>query len=205
MIKTLAPHANIPTPDMERILFLMRPWTTNIRGSMYWLQRRNFLLYFRSNPRSTEYMLEQANEFHMKYAKEACCDFFLDPRIEEEGPYQHRSWISKELTELSSDELAKSNYDTIVFLYSDAIGLGWEGVERKMHRLKTAQYIVINGRRRIFVWDATSRRALAFRRLVSRAWWLELFLSPVLWIVAMILAQYDAMKRLNNKQGTGHR
>ncbi len=199
MIKIISPHANIPVPAIRRALFVLQPWARKMAGGSSWRDFRNYLLHYRGNPRSVEYMLDVASEFRVKYAANASVELLAEPTLLEMIPERHRSWIKKIWTELRVESLNRNAYDTIIYLYSDAIGLGWGEIERKLLRLKAAQYLVINGRRRIFVWNRDSRRALALRRFIAKTWVLEMLLVPALLCVSGILALYDSLAGEVNK------
>ncbi len=193
MIRIISPHANVPVPTMKRILCVFRPWLRENGGKNKWKDYRDYLIHYRANPRGMEYMLDLASEFRAKYASSAFVDLLAEQTIPDAIPERHRSWIKKVWTELQIESLAENGYDTIIYLYPDAIGLGWNHIERILLRLKTRHYLVINGRRRIFVWDRDSRRALALRRFIAKAWALEMLLAPALLCVSGILALYDSL------------
>lgn len=193
MIKVISPHGNISVPTIRRALFVLHPWTRKMAGGGSWRGFRNYLLHYRANPRGVEYMLSVASEFRAKYAANASVELLTEPTLLEKIPERHRSWIGKIWTELRVENLIGNGYDTVIFLYPDAIGLGWKETERKLLHLKAPQYLVINGRKRIFVWDRDSRGALALRRFVAKAWVLEMILGPVLLCVSTILVLYDSL------------
>jgi hypothetical protein len=60
--------------------------------------------------------------------------------------------------------------DTVVFLYPDAIGLGFGRLEREVGRLKKnwAALRALNGRRRDFLLSSSTLWALRLRRLIER-------------------------------------
>jgi hypothetical protein len=102
------------------------------------------------------------------------------------------------------EELHHRKYDTVVFLYPDAIGTDWRKVERRLVGLKADRYLIINGRRRVFFWDEESRGALAWRRFLERTWLTELLLVPAAVCVTAGLALFDALgKVLARRQEVG--
>ena len=71
--------------------------------------------------------------------------------------------------------------------------MGWEDIETNLKKLKAVQYIVLNGRRREFIWDQEARRALAIRRFIEKAGWIEALLGPWLWITASLFYLSDLL------------
>ncbi len=187
MINIISPHANVPLPPIERALFVLRPWLPTDSDGITETRRR--LLEYRANPRSVEYMLDRAEEFKTQYATNAITDVLVER--DASVPEKHRTWIRQ--VQVAGSRL--SGYDAVIFLYPDAIGLGWDATEQSLRQLNTRQYLVINGRRRIFVWDDASRRALAWRRLLYRVSFLELLFAPVMFIAASWFALSDALTR----------
>ena len=184
MIKIIAPHANTSLLPINNVLFVLQPWTLKLRNDSSWMAVREFRMHYRANPRNSEYMLDLANAFIHQHAKGANYDLVVGEDFVAEIPEKYRAWPSHLFTKYSFIELSKQNYDTIVLLYHDPLGLGWEDIEKFLKRLNVAQYIVINGRRREFVWDQEAQRAIAVRRLIAKMGWLEVFLAPWLWITA---------------------
>ena len=159
MIKIVSPHSNTLLLPIESVLFVVCPWRTGEGG---WMGLRRQLLEYRANPRSVEYMLDRATEFKAQSAPGAVADVLVAG--ETLIPEKHYTWIRQVQTALAN----LNGYDTVVLLYPDAIGLGWDTLERAVGDLHAQQYIVINGRRRMFVWNDASRRAVAWRRLLYR-------------------------------------
>ena len=81
--------------------------------------------------------------------------------------------------------------DTVVLLYSDAIGQGFGRIESVVRRRSRVPVIVLNGRRRKFALDSRTRRALWLRRRVE-LWMLgELFALGFFLIVTPVLLAID--------------
>jgi len=102
-----------------------------------------------------------------------------------ENPASWPSDLGKKLTE--------GYYDTVIFMFPDAVGLGFDGVERVFTKFNYERVLVINGRRRFFILDSHSRKALIFRRFMARAWGFEMLLVPFILVIAAVLAFYDAL------------
>ncbi len=192
MLKIIAPHANASVAPPKKVAFILRPWTL-VPYPSGWKAGRDLIVHYRANPRSTAYMLERAKEFAVAFAPSASIDLFVYSTVANEIVPKHHPWITNVLEDIQLNDVSGSQYDTIVFLYADAIGLGWDDFEKKMMRFSPAQFIVINGRRRIFFWDAESRRMLRLRRFMARAGWLEWFLAPWLIITSTLYALADSL------------
>lgn len=192
MMKIIAPHPNASVAPVKNALFILRPWTlpASIKG---WKAYRDSIVHYRANPRSTAYMLERAREFISAHAQDASIDLFVHKDVSGEVTTKDHPWIKNILGDDELDKSSGTQYDTIVFLYADAIGIGWDNFEKKMFRFSPAQFTVINGRRRIFLWDSESRRMLRQRRFMAQAWWLEWLLAPWLLVVSAIYALADML------------
>jgi len=87
--------------------------------------------------------------------------------------------------------------DEIVLLYPDATGLGFGATEHSILRQRhpIQDVTVLNGRRRYFQLDATTRRQLRWRRFLER-WMLgEALCMPFVLIAALLLAAYDHIQK----------
>jgi hypothetical protein len=80
--------------------------------------------------------------------------------------------------------------DHIIFLYADAIGLGWSRLEKKyMTHIKSAT--VLNGRKRRFLLNNLRRRGLMLRRFLEVTFLPEIIFSPFLLIYGSLLVVKD--------------
>jgi hypothetical protein len=198
-MKIIASQADIKLKPESNVLFMLYPWSTQLykrKGS--WWRLRDFLLQYRSNPRSIEYMLNLAKEFSDDYFKQTnCVDLLFSEKFKENIPQKPAS-IYKHIFH-SIDEIKGKKYDAIILLFTDAIGLGWENIESNLPAGQQAPIFIINGRRRIFKFDTQSRRALQLRRFVARAWWLEslfglfiIFCSVFFWLHDLVFGYTEA-------------
>jgi hypothetical protein len=192
MIKRLAPHQNTSIAPVTKALLVLRPWTLPA-STTGWKAHRDMIVHYRANPRSAVYMLERAQEFISAHAPATAFDLMVHKDVRQDVSTQDYPWITNLLGEEQLDRLRPGEYHTIVFLYADAIGLGWDPLENSIRRLAPAQFIVINGRRRVFLWDAESRSKLRLRRFLAQAWWLEWLLAPWLLVVSTIYALTDML------------
>jgi hypothetical protein len=92
------------------------------------------------------------------------------------------------------DQAALTNYDAAIFLYADPIGLGWNKTERAVERLGNLDLYVLNGRRRLFKWDASTRERLNWRRFLELSWIAETSLAVLTTLAAIPLMIYDLVK-----------
>lgn len=200
-MKIIAPHANASVAPIKNALFVLRPWTLTASNSG-WKAYRDMIVHYRANPRGTAYMLERAREFISAYAESASTDLFVHRDVAHEVTAKEHPWIVNILDDTKLSSVSGSQYDTVVFLYADAIGIGWGDFEREMLRFAPAQFIVINGRRRIFFWDPESRKMLRWRRFMALAWWLEWFLAPWLLITSTFYAFSDMLRSKKTRQSS---
>lgn len=84
-------------------------------------------------------------------------------------------------------------YDAVVLIWPDALGLGWESLQRRIMCLPTV--IAMNGRRRVFSLDGSTRRALGLRRYFAYTRLAELFFAMCVYPVAGVCALVDAVRR----------
>lgn len=81
----------------------------------------------------------------------------------------------------------------IVLFYPDAIGHGWAKLQDAALAI-APQVIVVNGRRRAFGLDASTRRALALRRLLSNWRFIEVIFAMIILFVAAVCCVADAVQ-----------
>lgn len=83
----------------------------------------------------------------------------------------------------------------VVLLYPDSIGLGYFAIERVIARQASrAEVEVLNGRRRQFAFDRTSRWALRFRRFLEWSMVIECFAGVVLLLATLFLLLFDFVR-----------
>ena len=84
--------------------------------------------------------------------------------------------------------------DNVIAIYPDALGLGWEPLERRLPKGKT---YIINGRRRLFCFNYSMRRRLRWRRFYAETRLVELIASSTIIPVAAGLAFWDFLRGRN--------
>ena len=90
-------------------------------------------------------------------------------------------------------EIIDQNYDCVLLLYPDAIGYGWEPIEKRFINTGVACILAMNGRRRVFPINHYYHHKLKWRRFLEATWLVEIILF-IYWLpVSLILAIYDAL------------
>lgn len=199
MIKIIAPHPNASVAPVKNALFILRPWTLPA-SKKGWKAYRDMIVHYRANPRDTKYMLERAAEFVSVHAQGAAINLYVHEDMLNGVAGKDYPWINNILGDAELKALKENQNDTIVFLFADATGMGWNDFEQQMLRFSPAQFIVINGRRRIFFWDKESRRMLRQRRFLAQAWWLEWCLAPWLVLTSAFYALADSFRVKKSRQ-----
>lgn len=86
--------------------------------------------------------------------------------------------------------------DAIVLLYPDSIGFGFSRLEKEVWRLKTgwAEVRVLNGRRRDFLLNRTTLRALRARRWIEQLMLAEFLMTAIFVCVTPLLLMADFLR-----------
>jgi hypothetical protein len=86
--------------------------------------------------------------------------------------------------------------DKIILLYPDSIGLGFAAIESEIERLKKpwAGVRVLNGRRRDFLLNETTRRRLRRRRFLERTMIVEFAVMVAMLLVTPFLIGADFIR-----------
>jgi hypothetical protein len=177
---------------IQRVLLVWKPWPQPEKRLRGWRESRRQMVEYRANPRSVDYMLARADNFIKKFAPNAKFDLWVDASDGAEISERHLDKFDNILTRF--ENIQPGSYDLAILLYSDPLGLGWERTERGLLALQVAQYLVLNGRGRIFIWDAKRRSILAKRRWLLRAWGVEFLLAPIVVSVSLVLSLYDFLR-----------
>ena len=190
---------------MDRLAFDKLPF---IKKALLWKSR---VMYSRSNPRDFAYLLNLLREFKTRLRHEIVVDLLLPfplaaPLPEDlQGPV-HKLWEfpsgHHERSQMI-DEIGKRDFDSVIFLFPDPIGLGWGRTEKLVARLGIPNRYVLNGRKRFFEWNAQSRRKLTWRRFLEHAWVVETMLALLAVIVSIPLVIYDALSKISGAAAKG--
>ena len=171
-----------------------------IKKALLWKSR---VMYSRSNPRDLSYMLNLLRDFEIRWRDEVQVDLLLPFSLsasvsETQEDLIHKLWVfPRSLAERNGmlDEIRGLNFDTVVFLFPDPIGLGWCRTERIIARLGIPNRYVLNGRKRFFEWDTRNHRKLIWRRFLEHVWVVETMLAVLAVIVSIPLAIYDGLMK----------
>ncbi len=171
-----------------------------IRQALLW---KSYVQYSRANPRDAEYMFNLSCEFAGQYGIKAV-DLLVPSTLSKQFPEGfpvifRKVWAvnANPYLQLNQvrDDLKSIGYDALVLLYPDAIGLGWGRIERALKPLGVPIVLVVNGRKRTFILDKSSRLALKWRRFLEYIWLVEILLAATLSVVSLPLAIYDAVEK----------
>ena len=102
----------------------------------------------------------------------------------------------KQLGNVNVVEAARLFSDTqgfggILLVYPDALGLGWSRAERTLRRNRA---FVLNGRRRLFALDASTRAKLLWRRFLANTRFPEMIAGVLVVPVAALCAMTDKIR-----------
>lgn len=126
------------------------------------------VVWYKANPRTADYMTALLRE-----------------------RYPHAELV--ELSERLTDDVRQAGL--VVLLYPDPIGLGFSPIERDLARAAPdARIAVLNGRRRQFEFDKSTRRALRFRRFLEWTMLVECVSGVVLIIATPFLLLFDMVR-----------
>lgn len=159
------------------------------------LKSRKHLLA--ANPRSAMYMLTTAHNFLEDKAPSASIDLLIDSEFEKELPdfikkWPQNIWVGNKIPDALHTEIRNKKYDGIFLLYTDAIGQGWRKIEGQLSPAVSDKKVwVINGRRRIFLFNNDARFTLGLRRFLDISCIVEILLFLGIITVAIITAAYD--------------
>ncbi len=224
-MKVLAPNANTTLGDARQVLCVFQPTRiypsyekvvlgraiissdsaglSRVQKLLSWPVR---IAFYRANPRNTTYMLDVAIPFLQEKIPGVQIDLLVEPAGWASVPadYQQRVrrvWQSRNpyfrpLERELIENLKQQRYDLLALLYADSIGLSWFPVERALKHLNVTNTIVINGRRRVFVWDAEARRRLYLRRALEKSWAFESAFSLGFVVFTPLLLLYEVLPRV---------
>jgi len=208
----------IKPPDIQHVLFIHHPTTIHPRWERFItgfpieslnfdqlptfqkiLTWKSYKQYERANPREIGYIVELAINFLQLHAPTAKADLWVAPELNHTIPDIYYQVFRKVWTKCPLDhcwsEIQNHHYDTIIFLYPDSIGLGWQSIEHRFRSLRNARVYVLNGRRRFFRWDKKIQHELDWRRFLETAWFVEVAFIPIIILAALFLSVYDGIKR----------
>jgi hypothetical protein len=126
--------------------------------------------WFKANPRTASYMQDRLGELWPEAR-------FIDTDAEAD-------W-----------DRALDGAAQVILLYPDAIGISFNRVERIVRaRANHAVLQVVNGRRRVFLLDDATARALRLRRFFEGTMLLEAIMGLVLLVATPVLLAIDLVR-----------
>lgn len=217
-MNSITVQSNVLIPDrLEHVLVVFREMTIHPNWEKLWIEKpltdeinireqplykqvllaKSYGQYFRANPRTAAYMLNETQHLMQAYFPKAKVDLLIakstlstiEPRSWINKVWYFDPWDSKQF--LASQE---TQYNCILLLYPDAIGAGWGPLEKHLQRLGISPIWVLNGRKRLFLWNKKTQRQLQLRRTFA---WLpvnEFIFIIMLSLLGLILAVYDTLR-----------
>jgi hypothetical protein len=195
-----APGDHDPFTDGGSLCNRLVRWFAARRKSV---TREHVRLYrdFYANPRSPAYMAGRLERL-FDSSDGQCRTLLLGPWADI-GPGAARWAIEirqiDESAVRSPVELPalKRDYDAVLLLHSDAIGIGLGALERALVVAFSREVFVLNGRGRLYRLDARMRRLLRRRRVLAQTRIIEAVLARLVPIVAWVLATHDRLTTRN--------
>jgi hypothetical protein len=150
-----------------------------------------------ANPRALPYVMALAGR-----AAEALCDqapdIVIDQRWDTDPSAEFAPWCRNVARADVAEETAWQHglladlpqYDHVVLIYPDALGLGCDGAERAALS-RHASVLIVNGRRRAFRLDRSLHGQLQLQRFLAHSRLVERVLAAVIPPIAARLARRD--------------
>jgi hypothetical protein len=153
-----------------------------------------------ANPRPLAYLVGLVERFRRQADLRRAPDLIIDRSFGDEAQSCARDFAQVEIADLHDpmqSALARNatdgRYAAVILVWPDALGLGWEPLQRWATRLPLV--IAMNGRRRAFSLDRSTRRALATRRFFAHTRLAEAIFALCAYPVAGFCALVDAVRR----------
>lgn len=161
------------------------------------LELRRFIATYRdhfANPRDGAYQLNLVRALAADYGFDDI-DLIVDTPLAQRLDDAQLSIVpgTRVATIADGSELSFGSYRTIVLVYPDPLGLGWDRLERRA-LASGARVIVVTGRRRLFTLDRSVRSILRWRRFLATTRIVELALAALIVPVAAICAVQDRIQ-----------
>ncbi|WP_085902014.1 hypothetical protein [Kiloniella majae] len=170
-----------------------------------------FLRDFYANARDLDYLLSMVKDFVSlntvdgEIALHFDAGFDLDAskdaisEITPTQPSQSNLLADDTWTSGYMSELAAGKFDTIILVYCDAIGLRCNKIDARVAKSSPSHKLLINGRRRVFKFDADLRGSLAKRRFLAHSHLGEFASAVAIVPVATALAVFDLISGRSSK------
>ena len=161
---------------------------------------RDYVRFYRdfyANPRSPAYMLQCAHALFEGGGPQHRT-LVLGPNLDLEA--DATEWASEirhseyKLPQSSRDLAALAReYDAVLLLHSDALGLGLGTLEQALDSALPEKVFVLNGRRRLYRLDTTMQRRLRRRRVLAETRIVESVLAQLVPVAGWVLAGFDRL------------
>jgi hypothetical protein len=150
---------------------------------------------FYANPRSSAYMVERLNELFEK-SKGQIRTLVVGSRIKLDmhaAKWAHKIRQVDESVIRSPNDLLHGDYDAVLLVTQDPLGLGLGAFERALDAAYRGKIFVMNGRRQVYRLDGRMQRVLGRRRVLAETRIVESILSRVVPIIGFFLATRDRL------------
>jgi hypothetical protein len=158
-----------------------------------------------ANPRPLPYLLDLVERWACDATASAAPDLLVDGAHPEPGDGEFRAAFGRvergATARFESEGVPplleaafRGDYDTVVLVHPDALGLGCERLERALLSDPARRVLVVSGRRRAYALGRNARCALRLRRFLARTRLVELLAALAVWPVAGALAAFDAVR-----------
>ena len=161
---------------------------------------RDYVRFYRdfyANPRSPTYMLQCTHALFESGGPQHRT-LVLGPNLDLEA--DATGWASEirhseyKLPQSSRDLAALAReYDAVLLLHSDALGLGLGTLEHALDAAVPEKVFVLNGRRRLYRLDTTMQRRLRRRRVLAETRIVESVLAQLVPVAGWVLASFDRL------------
>lgn len=151
-----------------------------------------------ANPRTLPYQVAMIAAAIERLTPDAAADLVIDSALGPDAARELAGGFGRiEVVDLVQPRMWKHNlatrsrdYDNVVLIYADALGLGCEEAERRMVR-ESGRVLAINGRRRAFVVDAGFSARMDLHRWLARTRIVERLLAVAVRPFAGVLGFLD--------------
>ena len=218
-MRILFPNPNTPIPHLQHVVLIYQKMATYTRWEKLWLGKpfegymdmsalpwwKKVLLipslgqYYRANPRSLEYMLKTAAEILPYMSPDVTFDLIVcsdEPIPPESQKLAQVIWHHQDASQALTRCLQDKSYQGVVLLFTDPIGRGWGALEKKICQSAEMPIYVLNGRKRLMIWDRQAQQQLNLHRTLAWLFLGEASMLLLLGIVALPLGIYDQVRRL---------
>lgn len=146
---------------------------------------------FFANVRNVPYQIDLLNHA-LRLLMPSAVSIRVDEALEQDVDFELLASLGSIEVRAARDLLsANETADNIVIIYPDALGHGWACLESRLPKEKV---YILNGRRRIFPFNADTKRKLRFRRVLASTRATELLAAIAILPIAAGLAAWDTVR-----------